>query len=108
MFYPDGMSADTPARKPDKRVVACNYVVGTSIASEGALAYVCSPNPGGGYDRMCIVVRSRGGRWVEKWEDTRRLGNFRAKTVPPESPVYRLGVWDIDADALAEVLARPA
>jgi len=35
-----------------------------------------------------VELRSRGGRWVEKWEATRRLENFRLKTIPPEHPRF--------------------
>jgi len=72
----------------DRRVVQCNYAVGTNIASEGARAYVSLPNKGNGHDRIRVLVRSRGARWVLKWEDTRRLTNFRVKTLPPEHPLY--------------------
>jgi len=72
----------------DKKVVQCNYAVGTNIAATGARAYVVRPNPGNGHDRILILVRSRGARWVEKWEDTRRLTNVRVKTIPPGHPLY--------------------
>ena len=58
------------------------------IASPGARAYVLRPNPGGGNDRIVILVRSRGARWVEKWENASRLCDFRLKTLPPEHPLY--------------------
>lgn len=74
---------------PDRRVVQCNYAEGTKIAAKGARAYVVYPNPGGGYDRIGILVRSRGARWVEKWERADRLCNFRVKTLPPEHPAVR-------------------
>jgi hypothetical protein len=35
-----------------------------------------------------LLVRSRGGRWIEKWEAMRRLENFRVKTIPPDHPLY--------------------
>lgn len=73
---------------PDRRVVQCNYAEATKIAAQGARAYLVLPNPGGGHDRITVLVRSRGGRWVEKWEDTRRLRDFRVKTLPPEHPLY--------------------
>jgi hypothetical protein len=72
----------------DLRVIACNYRDGTKIASAGALAYVCWTNPGGGNDRIPILARSRGSRWVRKWEAMHRLANFRFKTIPPEHPRY--------------------
>lgn len=73
----------------DRYVVACNYTEGTGVAAPGALCYVSLSNPGGGSDRLLIVVRSRGGRWVQKWENIRRLANFRLKTLPPEHPRYQ-------------------
>jgi hypothetical protein len=77
-----------PQLLPDRRVVQCNYAEGTKIATKGARAYVVYPNPGGGHDRIGILVRSRGARWVEKWERADRLTNFRVKTLPPEHPLY--------------------
>jgi hypothetical protein len=81
------MSGMTDA-PPDRKVVQCNYAVPTKIAAQGARAYVVYPNAGNGHDRIGILVRSRGGRWVEKWEDSRRLRDFRVKTLPPEHPLY--------------------
>lgn len=90
----------------DKKVVQCNFAVGTNIAPEGARAYVVRPNPGNGNDRILILVRSRGARWVEKWENTARLTNFRVKTIPPEHPLYaeeRLFPAEYLGDLLAAV-----
>lgn len=78
-----------PAPPVDRQAIACNYLEATNVAAQGALAYVILTNPGWGGERVMILVRSRGGRWVEKWENTRRLGNFRLKTICPEDPLYR-------------------
>lgn len=86
-------------REGDRRVVQMNYAVSTNVAAKGARAYLVLPNGGGGHDRICILVKSRGGRWVEKWEDSRRLTNLRAKTVSPGHPLYdddRL--WDYEPE----------
>lgn len=72
----------------DKRVIQCNYTRGTNIASAGARAYVVLTNRGNGHERIAVLVRSRGGRWVEKWEDLRRLDAFRVTTLPPQAPLY--------------------
>jgi len=72
----------------DRRAIACNYAVPVSVAAKGALAYVDWPNWGGGNDRVPLLVRSRGGRWIRKWEAMHRLENFRLKTLPPEHPRY--------------------
>ena len=90
----------------DRRAVQCNYVVPVSAAAAGARAYLVRPNPGGGDDRIVILVRSRGGRWIEKWEDIRRLENFRCKTMPPGHPLYAdERIWDHDAEAMADHMA---
>lgn len=72
----------------DRRVIACNYLAPVSPVSAGALCYVSLLNPGNGHDRIKILARSRSGRWVQKWEDRRRLTNFRLKTLPPEHPLF--------------------
>jgi hypothetical protein len=79
-----------PGEQPeqDKQVIACNITEPTPTASTGALAYLQWPNRGWGNERVPLLIRSRGGRWIEKWEDMRRLGNFRHKTIPPEHPLH--------------------
>jgi hypothetical protein len=80
----------------DKQAIACNYAEPTNIANKGAKAYFCYGWAGGGYERVNILVRSRSGRLVQKWEHIRRLENFRLKTLPPEHPRYndeRLWHW---------------
>ena len=77
----------------DHRAIACNYAEGTSVARLGAAAYVLWPNPGGGNDRVPLLVRSRGGRWIQKWEAMRRLCDFRLKTIPPGHPLYDRLTW---------------
>lgn len=72
----------------DRRVVQCNYTESISSVPLGARAYVIDPNNGNGAERIQVLVRSRGARWIEKWEDIRRLGNFRVKTLPSEHPLY--------------------
>lgn len=72
----------------DRHEVVCNYIEGTSIVAEGARAYVVLQLGGNLPERVRVVVRSRGGRWVSKWENMRRLDNFRLTTIPPEHPRY--------------------
>lgn len=80
--------ADTQSL-PDRRVVQCNYAEATKIAAKGARAYVCRTNAGWDNERIVILVRPRGGgRWIEKWESTARLRDFRVTTLPPEHPRY--------------------
>lgn len=89
----------------DRHVVQCNYASGTSPVAARARAYLVRANPGGGNDRIVVLARSRGGRWVERWEDIRRLENFRRKTLPPEHPMHGdARIWDAQTwrgDALA-------
>lgn len=84
----------------DHKALACNYAEPISEAAKGALAYVRWPNWGGGNDRVPLLVRSRGGRWIEKWEAMHRLMNFRIKTIPPEHPLYDRLTWQPDEDDL--------
>jgi hypothetical protein len=72
----------------DRKVIQCNYAERTGVASRGARAYVARLNNGNGNDRIVVLVRSRGSRWVEKWESADRLTDFRVKTLPPEHPLY--------------------
>ena len=68
--------------------IACNYAVPTRVAGKGALCFVLNENFGNGNERIQLLVRSRGGRWVSKWERIDRLTNFRAKIVVGENPIY--------------------
>lgn len=71
----------------DWHVIACNLIEGISEASAGSLAYVLQIP--GDPERIHLLLRSRSGRWIQKWESLKRLDNFRAKTLPPEHPLRR-------------------
>lgn len=86
---------------PPKTVIVCNYREATKVAARGAKAYVSLTNVGNGFDRIYVVVRSRGGRWIRKWEAMYRLGNFRIKSLPPENPQYELEFIEHEHDAAA-------
>jgi hypothetical protein len=58
-------------------VMACNYLEPVSASVAGARAYVIGLNFGNGCERVHILARSRSGRWIERWESLRRVGNFR-------------------------------
>lgn len=68
----------------DRQVIQCNYLEATKVAPLGARAYVAATSPVAIYGRIVVLVRSHGGRWVQKWESLQRLGNFRVKVLPPE------------------------
>jgi hypothetical protein len=70
------------------KAVACNFAVPTKIAAKGALCFVLLSNPGWGNERIVVLIRSRGGRWIRKWERIDRLTNFRVKTVVSADPVF--------------------
>lgn len=91
------------AHFPGRRVVQCNLNRGQSAAAKGARAYVVLTNPGGGHDRIVVLIRSRGGRWIEKWQDIRTLEDFRVKTLPFGHPLYgsRAGAGVFDPEATA-------
>lgn len=96
--YPKGVTMSDPL---DRVVIACNYSVTTNIAIRGAKAYIVLPNPGNDNKRIVLLVRSRSGRWVRKWENIRILNNFRLKTLPPEHHMYfDERIWDSDSAAL--------
>lgn len=73
----------------DKKVIACNYATDVSECAKGALCYIIDPGSGMGSERIWLFVRSRGGRWISKWEASWRLNNFRVKTIPPQNPLYK-------------------
>lgn len=93
----------------DLKAIVCNYIVPTKIVALGARAYVVTMYLGGNLpERVMVVVRSRGGRWVEKWESMRRLDDFRLATIPPGHPRYgdeRVCVLP-DPERLGEKLRR--
>lgn len=94
------------APRPDKRVVACNVGRASSSIAEGAHAYVRWYT---GDDRVPILARSRGGRYIEAWRYKRELVPFRAASIPPESPIYRRIVdQGEDAQRLADRLNTDA
>lgn len=72
----------------DRHVIQCNYLEATKVAPLGARAYVAATSPVAIYGRIVVLVRSHGGRWVQKWENLQRLGNFRIKVLPPEHGHY--------------------
>ncbi len=99
----------TAVHFPDRRVIQCNLTTSQKTAAKGARAYAISTNPGGGADRIVILLRSRSGRWIEKWQDIRTLANFRVKTLPIGHPLYshsRIGAGVFDPDATAAHLNR--
>lgn len=69
-------------------VLTCNLREAISEASKGARCYVVQHNRGNASDRMELLIRSRSGRWILKWESLSRLTNFRWKPLPPEHPRY--------------------
>lgn len=105
-------ASDTPMNQidnpklVDRSVIQCNYAESTSAIAKGARAYVIGLNSGGGHDRLRVLARSRGGRWIKKWEDRRRLINFRVKTLSPEHPLYGNNqVQSVESDQIEEFLA---
>ena len=75
----------------DRYLIVANFQHGTKIVADGAKAFVLwTP---GSPDRCCVVVRSRGGRWIEKWEQTKNLGNLRIKTVVEQGCPAKAWRW---------------
>ncbi|MDQ3933413.1 MAG: hypothetical protein M3340_02140 [Actinomycetota bacterium] len=92
-------------------MIACNYREAVSSIPWGAKAYVVLLNRGNAHDRVEVLARSRSGRLIRKWENIRRLGNFRLKTLPPEHPQFgddRIldGCTEEDVAALEEASLR--
>lgn len=74
---------------PPFNAIVCNYLSGGSYVRKGAKAYVNAGFLGGNLPhRVKVEVLSRGGRWVEKWESTSRLGNWRLVKIPRQHPKY--------------------
>jgi hypothetical protein len=74
------------AELSDKRIIACNLLETVSTASVGALCYVRATT--GTEARVELLIRSRSGRWISKWESLKRVGNFRFNTLAPDHPRY--------------------
>lgn len=90
----------------DRQVIQCNYLETTRVAPLGARAYVAASSPVAIYGRIVVLVRSHGGRWVQKWENLQRLGNFRVKVLPPEHGHHRdERIRTFTDDAAAQFLA---
>jgi hypothetical protein len=70
------------------KIVACNYAVPVKASSKGTLCFVLRANNGNANESVVILCRSRGGRWIERWERIDRLTNFRFKTVVSADPVF--------------------
>lgn len=52
----------------DRYAVACNIAGPDKAASDGAKAWVTwMTNPGWDHDRLVVLIRSRGGRHVQRW-----------------------------------------
>ncbi len=90
-------------------MIICNHATGRSAIAKGARAYVVNPNIGNAGERVEIAVRSRGGRWINKWEDIGRLENFRFKKRAPENVLEknlaeRNGNLDLPESALPAIL----
>lgn len=75
------------AADADVFAVACNYREATKIAAKGARAYLLWTTGGNDYVDQQVRVRSRGGRWITKWERAKRLTNFRSVTLPKGDPL---------------------
>lgn len=91
--------------------VACNYREDTKAVRDGARAYLVWTS-GGGFTAggQQVRARSRGGRWITKWERVRRLTNFRATCIPAGHPLRNDGHVEIypnraAADARANEMA---
>jgi hypothetical protein len=78
--------------------VKCNLIAARSDVAAGALAWVRLTNPGNCADRIEVVIRSRGGRRIQLWLDSKYLTNFRAAWMP-ENMRDRCNVWGTRAEA---------
>lgn len=89
------------------RVIACNYAEATKIAKRGAKAFLIEPYDG---ERVELYVRSRGGRWVRKWEQHKRTCNWRVVSVVeaglPKKVFEAITRWrdSIDLERLATAM----
>jgi hypothetical protein len=73
----------------DRQVIQCSYLDDTPFAPRGARAYVVRINPASGHDRIVVLARTHGNRWVQRWENTLRLGDFRVVTLQPGHDRHR-------------------
>jgi hypothetical protein len=82
----------------DKKAIACNAIDDESEYSRGSLAFIITAT---GSECLKVLIRSRGGRWIDKWMSPCSLANFRYKTLPPSHPLYtRCDISGFDSDLL--------
>lgn len=81
---------------PESKIfIYCNIRTDRSAARAGSKAAISTTNPGNGHERIKILVRSRVGRYVCKWEALKYLRNFRAKRIPESHPHFeRIDIFD--------------
>ena len=84
----------------DRLAVVCNLIDGGSYCRDGSLCYVTQVND----DRVQVVVRSRSGRWIQRWTSIKNIRNARTKTITPKNQFYCGYRIDLDTPSLLSLL----
>ena len=66
------------------RVITGNLASATSWASEGSRLYPIQITP----ERLRCLVRSRSGRWIDRWVPLNKMRGLRMVDVYPSHPAY--------------------
>lgn len=77
----DGLYASAEAIIGEFGIVA-NVIEVDRVARTGAKSWLAGGTGGAGWQRFIWLTMARGGRHIEKWIPTHRMGNFRAAWVP--------------------------
>jgi hypothetical protein len=93
--YLRGLVEVDPERDIDRdlRKITCNMVEARSVYAAGARAYVLWTAGG----RLRVLIRSRSGRWVERWVAPSFVRDVRATTIPPRHTLYARLVYAVPA-----------
>lgn len=88
---------------PDHFGIVANLKAGSKHVRPGALCWVCR-NPQDGNIRVRVL--SRGGRWITCFVAGWKLGDFRAKWLPPAKAKFRDELDYLTKSAAAADAAR--
>lgn len=76
-----------PHKGPVKYVISCAYAVGTRQVAKGAHAFVLNAWE---VPRLFVVVFSRSGRYIKRWENIGKLSRFQLVKLSEDSELFEM------------------